>query len=336
MNRQADEPRTASTAELQVALEQALAAYFDAPRRVKELTRRPSQYRSSFPLEELAVQLDDGLELSLIFKDLSLQSLPESVRRAKPEFVYDPLREIEVYRTLLAGQRLGTATCYGAVIDEAANRYWLFLEKAPGLELYQIGEIATWRQAARWLAALHSRFAEQTASLVCESKLLRCDRNYYWRWLRRAQSIQGRGVDYIANGYGRVVDRLTSLPVTLIHGEFYASNVLVQATGDNARVCPIDWEMAAVGTGLIDLAALTAGKWSDDERAALALEYYEVLTAGGRPFMSADEFLEALDYCRLHLAVQWLGWSAHWAPPPEHRQDWLADALRLIAKLGLR
>ncbi len=48
-----------------------------------------------------------------------------------------------------------------------------------------------------------------------------------------------------------------------------------------------------------------------------------------------EEFLTALDYCRLHLAVQWSGWSSGWSPPAEHVQDWLGEALSLAEKLGL-
>jgi hypothetical protein len=48
-----------------------------------------------------------------------------------------------------------------------------------------------------------------------------------------------------------------------------------------------------------------------------------------------EAFLVALDHCRLHLAVQWLGWSPGWSPPPEHAQDWLGEALGLAEKLGL-
>src|SRR4051794_36212806 len=125
MNRQADEQGAADTPELQAAIEQALTDYFGATRRVRKLTRRPSTYRSSFPLEELEVLLEEGRELPVIFKNLACRSLPETVRRSKPEFIWDPLREIEVYRTILAGQCLGTATYYGAVIDQAADRYWL-------------------------------------------------------------------------------------------------------------------------------------------------------------------------------------------------------------------
>jgi len=36
-----------------------------------------------------------------------------------------------------------------------------------------------------------------------------------------------------------------------------------------------------------------------------------------------------------HLALQWLGWSADWTPPPEHARDWLVEALAAAERLGL-
>jgi thiamine kinase-like enzyme len=124
-----------------------------------------------------------------------------------------------------------------------------------------------------------------------------------------------------------------ALPVTFIHGEFYASNVLVDDGG--TRVCPVDWEMAALGPGLIDLAALTAGRWTEPEREALVLAYMTALAPRrGWPPPRA-EFLAALACCRLHLALQWLGWSERWSPPAEHAHDWLHEALALADVLGL-
>jgi aminoglycoside phosphotransferase (APT) family kinase protein len=103
--------------------------------------------------------------------------------------------------------------------------------------------------------------------------------------------------------------------------------------GEGLRVCPVDWEMAALGPGLIDLAALTAGGWTSDEREKLALAYHAALGSHETPPL--DAFLVVLDYCRLHLAVRWLGWSQDWTPPPEHAQDWLGEALGLAEKLGV-
>jgi thiamine kinase-like enzyme len=123
-----------------------------------------------------------------------------------------------------------------------------------------------------------------------------------------------------------VVERLIALPVTFIHGEFYASNVLVESNG-RTRICPIDWEMAGIGPSLIDLAALASGKWTDERRTELAAAYLDAAPSA--------EFLADLDCCLLHLAVQWLGWSADWQPPAEHAHDWAGEAVRLAEKLGL-
>src|SRR5207302_10738426 len=133
--------------------------YFGRERRIAALHRQPSAYSSSFALEELDIVLEDGTSLPIMFKDLSPQALLAVAHEAKPLFLRDPQREIDAYRTILAGQRLGTATYYGAVIDRQVERYWLFLEKVPGCELAQVGEIDIWQEAARWLAVLHHRFA---------------------------------------------------------------------------------------------------------------------------------------------------------------------------------
>jgi thiamine kinase-like enzyme len=111
--------------------------------------------------------------------------------------------------------------------------------------------------------------------------------------------------------------------------------VLVAETGGEVRICPVDWEMAAVGSGLLDLAALTAGQWTEEERTALALAYYGALPPAARQTLDEPAFLEALDWCRLQLAVQWLGWAPGWSPPAEHAHDWLGEALHLAGRLGL-
>jgi len=72
---------------------------------VLSLDRRPSPSSSSYALEELDVQLEGGLRLQVVFKDVHHSALSEDGRRAKPAAVYDPLREIEVYQEILAGTR---------------------------------------------------------------------------------------------------------------------------------------------------------------------------------------------------------------------------------------
>lgn len=309
---------------------------------LRALRRRPSQYRTSFPLEELDVHLAGGDVLRLMFKDLSRSGLSEAARHAKPELVHDPRREIEVYRRLLSAENIGAPRYFGSDLRPEIDRYWLFAERVEGRELYQVGELDVWRQVARWLAEFHLRFAARLGDLERLDWLVRYDADYFCRWLERARSFHAGDGAVVTDRLERLADRydlaweaLRTVPLTLVHGEFYASNVLVVDAEDRLRVCPVDWEMAGIGPGLLDLAALTAGGWSERERSAMEQAYYLGLASTGERPLPYDAFRTALDACRLHVAVQWLGWSADWTPPAEHAQDWLAESFRLADILGV-
>ena len=273
-----------------------------------DLRRRPFEYRSSAPLVELEVG-----GRALLLKDLSPDALTERSRAAKLDLLHDPRREIEVYRTLLDGARIGTPELVASLVDPDRGRYWLVVERVSGTPLYQIG-LERWHQVARWLAALHDRFAD----IEPTEHLLRYDRSYFELWPTRA--------DVHPSGYDAVVDRLARFPATLVHGELYASNVML--AGD--RVCAVDWELAGVGPGVLDLAALTLGL--EDGEAAALVETYR-LACAEQP--DARELGFDLDCARLHLAIQWLGWSPDWTPPPEHSRDWHAELPRLLERVGL-
>jgi Phosphotransferase enzyme family len=334
-----------ATADLSAALEDALGQYLGQPRRVVEIQRRPPDYWSSYKVELIDIRLDDGSVLPLFFKQLGRRGLVEAAAGIKPPFLDNPLREIEIYRGILNPLRLGTPVCYGALIDPAGDRYWLFLERVSGSMLSQEVEVALWRQAAQWLAGFHASLAGVAENWRRAGRLLNHDAAYFRIWPRRAKTFLGfssqstseqrRQIGWLATRYERVVDALISLPRTVIHGEYYASNVLVHKEGGQVRVCPVDWEMAAVGPGLIDLAALTAGRWTDTERAALCDAYRTALPPGSEWDSKPDALRTMLDHCRIHLAVQWLGWSRSWVAPQEHRRDWLSEAVVLAESLGL-
>jgi hypothetical protein len=136
-----------------MTLEQCLAEQIVAPGPIIELTRTPSPYHSSFAIENLKVILGDSKELDIIFKNVGKDGLLREAIQVKPEFIYDPSREIRVYNSVLADAGLDTALCYGSVADTARGRYWLFLEMVRGVELYQVGDLSVWERAAAWLAA---------------------------------------------------------------------------------------------------------------------------------------------------------------------------------------
>lgn len=311
---------------------------------IRRLERRPSPYASSFALEELDVELGDGTRLALMLKNLSWGGMNEAALRVKPEFLFDPQREIAVYRTIVDPMQLGAAF-FAAFLDAESDACWLVIERIEGRELYQVGELDIWTDVARWLGVMHRRLAQRDRDeLRVSARLVVYDADFYHLWLRRAgrafgpasaESAASRaGFDYLVARYNRVVERLLSLPPTVIHGEFYASNVLTATTDGALRVCPVDWEMAAVAPGLIDLAALTLGQWPEEDRRGFLAAYLSGI-ASDTPAMSIDAVAEAVDYCQIHLAVQWLGWFSSQPPHPSHARDWLTEAIERVERLGL-
>lgn len=321
--------RAPADAELRDGLERALAEVGrPAPSRV---VRQPSEYRTSFPLEQLDVTLVDGERLRLAFKQLDWSRLDEEAKLAKPDFLHDPAREPAVYASLLAPADLGVADYCGALVEPEAGRHWLFLEWVDGRELYQVGDLELWAEAARWLGALHSRYRDEIG--IARLPLVEYDEAYYRRWLQRARRFaagerEARSLEWLGERYEAVVEGLLSLPTTFLHGEFYASNVLVAGSAGACRVAPVDWELAARGPGLVDLAALVSGGWGEGDRESIVAAYRSA---------AADSFSpRQLDLARLHLAVQWLGWAPpEWVPPEGQRHDWLAEAIALAEKAGL-
>lgn len=303
---------------LQPAIEDQLGAS------ITGVARAPSRYSTSFAMENLEVTLNDGSRLGLVFKDLSPEALLDGARRTRPGFVYLPQREVDVYRRVLSPAGVGTAHLFAAEADAPAGRYWLLLEKVEGVELYQVQDLEIWKAAARWLSVFHERFA----SAEIPASVAGYDAGWYRRWMDRALDFAPEGtaaaLERLVPAHEAAVEHLSALPATLIHGDFNASNVLTAWTGSGLRVCPVDWERAAVGPGMLDLASLCAG-WDDRPAAELARAY-----CGTGPI----DF-KTLAMCRLHLCIQWLGWSPHWAPPAGHRRDWLDDASRLAVQLGL-
>jgi hypothetical protein len=321
--------------ELRAAVEQIAARAVPERGPVTELIRMHASYHSVYPIDELSVGFADGSSLQLVFKDLCPAPGRQAPgpRRIRPSFLCDARREIATYRGILRTAEIGAPRFYGAVEDEAHGRHWLFLEDVPGEHLWQF-DYGAWVDVARWLAGMHRRFEGRTAELAAAAPLLRYDEEYFALWILRAAEFRPTLRRLMAPYQRIAVRRLGNLPVTFIHGEFYASNVLMQDSPWGLLVRPIDWEMAGIGSGLLDLAALAGAARTDEQRLQMARAYYDVYVQRRDP-PPFELFLEDLDFCRLHLAIQWLGWSDAWKPPTEHAQDWLSEADDLAKKLGV-
>ena len=304
------------------------------PQTVLELRRTSWVYATSAALELLTAVTDDGSERRFVLKHLGPRSVLEQARRAKPPFVVDPQREIQVYRRVLAPLKIGPRLV-GYRISPKTGIYWLLMEHVTDLRLFEVGDPAIWTGVARWLGALHGRLAGCDRDALSRSaRLLQYNREWYSVWLERALRFfasggplhsrrSGTALQWLAARYHKVIERLLSLPQTIIHGEFYPSNVLVAGTPSRLVPCPLDWEMTAIGPGVIDLAALTSGEWRPQDRQAAIAAYVE--GSGSDPAALAW-LAESVDYAHIHLGVQWLGWFGRRRAPSGHVRDWLAEA----------
>jgi len=304
------------------------------------LRRRSSIYSTSHAIEDVDVELADGTAVHLTLKDFSPERMLDGARRYRPVGMYDARREVDMYRLVLPAVD-GPPRCYASAAPALGEPGWLLLEKVPGVELYQVGDLATWQSAAAWLGRFHAQTAASTAEWVTSiPTLFRFDPAYFRRWPSRVRALGPErlgahwgAIEAVAASYDDVVGALEALPQALLHGEFYASNVLVVDGAVGVRVAPVDWEFAGIGPGLLDLAALTMGGWDDDEWRPLALAYRAAVA--GDDVTPDRDFLEGVQFCRLHLCLQWLGWHRDWKPPSDHAHDWAGIAARIAETLGL-
>ena len=294
-------------------------------RPVRSIGRRTHPYGSSHAIEDVAVRFDDGPPLELVFKDVLAPGAHADA--AKPVRLRDPERELEAYRDVLGPAGLDVARCHGAISEP--GRRWLILEAVRGVPLWQVAEDAAWDEAARWLARLHARPVPAAVG-----HLLSYDEAALRVSLERALALTPAGaLDGVAAVWERVVARLAAWPASIVHGDYHPSNILVEHRERPApRIRPLDWELAGIGPGLLDLTALTSGSWTAAERERIALAYQRALPVPLRP--PVGDLLDALAHCRLFVAVQWLGWSAEWSPPAEHAHDWLTEATELARELA--
>jgi aminoglycoside phosphotransferase (APT) family kinase protein len=299
--------------------------------------RRPSAYRSSFPLEELVLEVEPGEEVRLACKELRWEGLGAEARLAKPRFLHDPRREVAVYASVLGEGEPGPPRYYGSLVD--GDRCWLVVEWVEGRELYQVGERGLWEEAAAWLGRNHARLRHDLERHAAAASLVEHDARFYRRWMRRADEFsraagpehsRGQAIEWLRQRHDAVVETLLALPRTVLHGDFYASNVLIRP-GPETRVAPVDWELAAKGPGLTDLAALVSGGWSEADRDAIAAAYFAAI---GQPLDHSAR--RDLGIARLQLAIQLLGWAPpKWSPPRAHRHDWLTTAVELVEDLEI-
>jgi aminoglycoside phosphotransferase (APT) family kinase protein len=244
---------------LRQCLEPRIVEVCGAPVPITHIERHPSAASSSYAAEIVTVGLATGGELSFFLKDLATSRITKDHAEQRRE------RELAVYRDLLPASELGTARFEGSVWDEANGRFWLLLELVPGTPVRHC-TLEAWVSAAAWLGRLHGFFAREAERVRTCDLLLRYDAAF----LRSRAALAARAVarvsgplaDQLAPGverYERAIPAMVDWPPTLTHGHYRPYNILVDATAEPTRICPVDWERAGLGPPLFDFAYLAEG-----------------------------------------------------------------------------
>jgi hypothetical protein len=305
-------------------LEQGLSDHFGRPVQIAGLKSR-SQAASSHAIERLWVILASGERLPVVFK------------RLQPgEELYGNEREVLIYRRLLGGERFGAPAVYASVYEESERRYWLFLEDV-GSSTLDDGDVEEWLAAARWLAGMHGSYHGREDDLRALGCLMEHGPAYYHmiaQAARRNLALAGTGealvrFDALMGSFGSLVSYLVGEPQTLVHGDVFAQNLIIQAGG---RIRAIDWESAAVGLGAWDLAKLIDG-WGSMKATFLAAYLAEFERHVARP-LDREGFQRLFRHCEILNPLWHLRWSVEACQDAAVVEDLLLDMETRWQRLG--
>lgn len=264
-----DGPPELTRARLEPILESALGV---AELHVVDRTRNP--YSSRFASEIVTFELAG--EQRRVFCKYGLPGGIVDVHGLRSGIAY----ETAVYSTLVTASDIPAAACLGYAREPKTGLEMLVLEYLDGFARIAKHEPRSLPRAAAWIGAFHG--AHDGDPEV--PGLNRYDLDFYVGWATRARAwsaspdFSSRRLETMLDRYAAAAATLVAGAQTVIHGELYPNNVLIH----DGRICPVDWEWAAVASGEIDLAALTEGRW---DRSIIdgCVEAYRAARWSGRP-----------------------------------------------------
>jgi len=240
------------------------------------------------------------------------------------------LREISIYQTL----KEHLPVQLPALVSAHPKGEWLVLAHLPKGRRPEKWSAADYLLAIDQLAMLHDRFWELDTHLSVYPWLeqpLKGDRDIYLQAARAdaaklAQNTSGilssqtdilSATETIINHIDQITDTLQESPATLLHGDYWPGNILIET---NSKVTIYDWEDAAIGPAVLDLLAFLQGSsWHFSPLPISAEEiinhYRSRLAQAGAHTYSNKEFERLWDH-----AVMWTfvgGWVGNLAKTPD-------------------
>ena len=307
---QPDDTRRAEDEEaLRTCIERIVAEQFNAsPSSIAAIEQKRSQFSSFYAADVVTIRLTSGKEFKVFLKNFG------SFHHAKDTMKDRREREVIVYRDVLAGSDLGTPKYYGSVWDESAGRFWLLLEFVEGLPMSHL-EFEDWIPPAGWLGRMYGYFSKHPEKWEKCDALVRHDSAFFnsiaeeaLRTVSEYSSDLGKRLEPIVRRYDKAVGVMTSQPRTLVHGTYRPPQIIIDKSRDPMRICPVDFEKAAIGASLYDLTFIADG--FDTPRLHRLFEAYrDEAERAGVDVPDDREMTHIVDCFRLHRIMNWLAVS---------------------------
>jgi hypothetical protein len=303
--------------------------------RVVSVIRTPSEFATLSPAEVLTVTFDDGRQTRVFVKHLGGEQPRHPDKESRD-------REAQVYGELFSGAAdpLPVVRYWGSRRN-AGDHLELYLEYIDDWPL-RYHDLDHWFAAARRLADLHAYFACRADRLRASAFLLKLDRDYFRAWGDRAQVAVaarspelGRRIESLLTQYDPACTLLDEQPPTLVHNDLACKNVVADRTATPARTCIIDWELAGVGCGLLDIVHLKYGLEPSADTAMVSA-YRTQLAASDLLPRADDDFARLLAACELHGTLYRLAHSLAWDLPSDRLAEWVGEAERFVGLVCVR
>jgi aminoglycoside/choline kinase family phosphotransferase len=286
--------------EVEEALARGLQNHFGRPVRIVELhSTFLADTFSTHPIYRLHLTLDGGERLTVICKLL------------QPQQDEDARREVLIYRRLLGGGRFDAPTVYASLCDESLGRYWVFFEDVGELRL-EWCDVDDWPAAFRWVARMHAEYYGREEELSALGYLGEHGPPFY-RFLARGAREMLQWLDarrrlvrlerLMARWFDLSVEHLARQPLTLLHGDLYCHNLMVQP---GPKIRPIDWGFAAIGVAGWDVAKLIAG-WGPEKSDFIGI-YLDEFALHAPVLVDQRSFERSLAHCQIMRTLQILYW----------------------------
>lgn len=292
----------------------------------------PSASATSYAARVVTVQLSDGATLRMFLKDFGSSRLFKEGagdRRA---------RELHVYRDLLPNAELDIPAYYGAVWGQEHERFWMVVEFVDGVPVADC-EFDSWPAATAWLARVQGLYGRDPDRFERSPLLIRHDAELFAsraeRALSSARRISARAMRRLRGilcGYDDFVTLMADQPSTLVHGSYRPENILIDEPARPSRICVVDWELAAIGSPLYDLARLCDG-YRGARLDQLLDSYGREASAQGVSVPDRDRTVELLDCFSLQRVVKAISHALEKGRTQRQVSDWLGYGETLRARL---